>query len=315
MRETEDKQNSSRRRSRNNNSNTRLTRCSSGKIASSTLKGKGRQSVSSDSGVMSDESQAHSPTVLLLDGTTVRKDTLTSTNGAPHLSAVTSMPQLHRPAPSYPEQQQPQLPNRSNLLATMALSSLMTPPASHVPVSEGMFGNYSDFASSILMSSALLSRATNNNHNHIQVSTPPDEQPMMLINEPNQFDNLQRLQLLNSSLYQNSAIVQQAINQAHLFEQQQSQMQSTNLLINQLLTLKAQLAKPATSFFMPQPEQPPVVQQPVQNGLQQQLLHLLSQQLLQSNNTNGTATSAENATDSEPSDPTTSKGEDLDLVV
>jgi hypothetical protein len=317
VRETEDKQNSSRRRARNNNNNTgtRLGRCSSGKLASSTLKGKGRQSVSSDSGVMSDESQANSPTVLLLDGTPVRKDTLGAGNGT-QLSTVASMPQLHRPAPAYPDQQSS---NRSHLLAAMALNSLVSTPTPTTPsVSEGFLGQYNDFASSVLMNSALLAHANNNNSipvstNSISIPTSRAESVMTGLNESNNIEQLQRLQMLNSSLYQNNAIVNQAINQAQLFEQHQQQIQSASLLINQLLALKAQLSKPAAPLFMPQ-QQTVIPQQPT-NGLQQHLLQLISQQILQSNQlTNHVHTTNVDVTD-EPTDPTTSKNEDLDLVV
>lgn len=307
VRETEDKQNSSRRRSRNNNNGTRLTRCSSGKVASSTMKGKGRQSVSSDSGVMSDESQANSPNMLMLDGTAVRKDTL---GAGTQLSAVASMPQLHRPAPSYPETPN----NRSNLLTALALNSLVNAPPTSTPsvsVSESLLGPYGDFASSILMSSALLSRANNNNNlpvsNSISIPTSGAEQ----LNESNNLEQIQRLQFLNSSLNQNNLILQQAINQAQLFEQEQQRIQSASLLLNQLLALKNQLAKPAASLFLPQE---PVVQ-PQQPTIQQNLLHLLSQQLLQSNqlinNSNQVETTVVETTDSS----TPSKNEDLDLVV
>jgi hypothetical protein len=71
VREMEEKQSSSRRRNRNSN---KLSRASSttklssmNNNASTSLKMKDRQSVSSDSGVMSDESQASSPSTLLME--------------------------------------------------------------------------------------------------------------------------------------------------------------------------------------------------------------------------------------------------------
>ncbi|KAI6191754.1 Fork head domain protein [Aphelenchoides bicaudatus] len=277
VRESEEKQSSSRRRSRNG---TRLTRCSSGKVASSATKGKGRQSVSSDSGILSDESQAHSPTVILLDGTPVRKDTLTLGNG---LSSVASAPQLHRPVPAYIndlQQQKEQPVSRPNLLATMTLNSLINTPVTTPSVPETLFGPYTDLASTLLTSSNLLSRVTNNSN---PLSTPPNGAEGSL-NEGLNLDQLQRLQLLNSSLYQNNNLLHQAFNHARLFEQQQQNqnLQSTGLLINQLLALKAQLAKPATNLFIPQ-TLPSVQPTANTNSLQQNLLHLLSQQLLNSN--------------------------------
>jgi hypothetical protein len=163
VRDSEDKSNgSSRRRSRNSNG-IGLKRSSSGKLASSssTLKGKGRQSVSSDSGVMSDESQANSPNVLLLDG---RKDTL----GA-QLNTVSSAPQLHqlhRPVPSYLNEMQ-QKPNGtppSLLNAALALNNLAVNVPSPAPVvteSGALIGHYHDLASSMILNSQLLNRVAN----------------------------------------------------------------------------------------------------------------------------------------------------------
>lgn len=308
VREAEEKQNSTRRKSRNNNG-PRLTRCSSGKVASSMPKVKGRQSVSSDSGVMSDESQSHSPTVILLDGTSVKKGTLTTTNGSQQLSSVASAPQLHRPVPSYiedPQRQAEQPVNHPNLSAAMALNSLLGTPAAVTPGSESLLflSHYTDLASSVLMNSNFLARATNNN---TQPSITAGEiSSIASLNDP---VNLERLQLLNSSLYQNS-FAHQALNQSHLFEQQQ-QNQAT-LLINQLLTLKAQLAKPPSNLSLFMPPQILSTTQPTMNlnGLQQNLLHLLSQKLLNSNPLISSSNSI-NVPDSEPSDPRTKNENNL----
>jgi hypothetical protein len=246
---------------------------------------------------MSDESQANSPNVLLVDGTSVRKDMLNGTQ----LSTVSSMPQLHRPTPSYPEQQPL---NRSNLLAT--LNSLAGTQAPMPSVSETLLNQYNDFTSSILMSSALLSRVNPNNNASVPVQANGNDSTPLVIAEPSNIEQLQRLQLFNSTLYQNNAIIQQAINQARMYEQEQHQIQSASYLINQLLALKVQLAKPATSLFLPS--------QLSQNGLQQQLIQLLSQQILQSNQLiNNTPNT--NGVENEPADPASSKNEDLDLVV
>jgi hypothetical protein len=118
---------------------------------------------------MSDESQANSPNVLLLDG---RKDTLGT--GA-QLNTVASAPQLHqlhRPVPSYLNEMQ-QKPNGtppSLLNAALALNNLAVNVPSPAPVTESgaLIGHYHDLASSMILNSQLLNRVAN----HFPEGTP-----------------------------------------------------------------------------------------------------------------------------------------------
>jgi hypothetical protein len=90
-------------------------------------------------------------------------------------------------------------------------------------------------------------------------------------------EQLHRLQLINSTLNQNGGILHQLINQAQHYDQQQQQIQSAGSLLTQLLTLRSQLMRPAANLFVAPPQPPQLV---LPNGLQQHLIHLISQQLL-----------------------------------
>ncbi|KAH7727895.1 Fork head domain containing protein [Aphelenchoides avenae] len=98
VRDRDDKTSSSRRRNR---TGARMVRSAAGGRASAKPqkingpKGKGRQSVSSDSGIVSDESQASSPSTLLLD-MNARRETMAYELNA---SSSHSEPQLYRPTP------------------------------------------------------------------------------------------------------------------------------------------------------------------------------------------------------------------------
>ncbi|CAD5234366.1 unnamed protein product [Bursaphelenchus xylophilus] len=291
VRDNEDKQGSSRRRNRNG---TKLTRCSSGKLGGINNNKKGRLSVNIENGVMSDESQSNSPTVMLLD--VARKE-----SGL--LNSVSSAPQLHRPIPSYlPEVNEGQV-NQPNLLAAVALSQLAnpspsTPTTNNVETSPDPRIPTPNQSQSLLSRLALSALLEEQNAVTSTASSSTSTNPLLNQLVPNVSDQLQRLQLLNLYLYQ-QGLIQQLVDNIALNQQPQTPSIATNVLTQLLLNRVQQNKSPITPMSLASttvPTTPEVaISQPTTmmtshqpeelNQLQQQLLNLVGQ--LQNGQLNG----------------------------
>ncbi|CAD5229426.1 unnamed protein product [Bursaphelenchus okinawaensis] len=292
VRDNEDKQGSSRRRNRNG---TKLTRCSSGKLGGINNNKKGRLSVNIENGIMSDESQSNSPTVMLLD--VARKE-----SGL--LNSVSSAPQLHRPIPSYlAEMNEAQL-TQPNLLAAVALSQL----ANHAPNTQtaNLVETSPDPRITPNPSQSILSRlalsALLDEQNVVTSTAPTTSLVNPLLNQlvPNVSDQLQRLQLLNLYLYQ-QGLIQQLVDNIAVNQQQQSAPSLatnvlTQLLLNRVqqnkspiipLSLASTVVPTSSEVVVSQPAPVVATTQPEElSQLQQQLLNLVGQ-LQQNGQMNG----------------------------
>lgn len=265
VRDKEDKQGSSRRRSRG----TRLTRSGGGKLGSRLNKKNRNLLVDCKTGIASDESEGNSPMFDL-----ARKESL-------GLASVCSAPQLHRPVPSYLAdlQQQPN-PLSTNLLAAMALNQLAnTAPATPTTsVGSPLLNNGT--------AAALLSRLhlsgvledTNNTPQPVHNALSP-----LLTQLAQQAVAEQQRQLINNCIYQQQTnLVQQLVENIMPTPQPAP---SPAILLAQLLLNRAQQNK--SPVVTPQPvqeasPQPSLLSTPVPNEeLTQQLLNLVSQQISQ----------------------------------
>ncbi|KAI6209418.1 hypothetical protein M3Y96_00219500 [Aphelenchoides besseyi] len=280
-RDGEDKSGSSRRRSRNG---ARLQRCASGKVASvnAKIKGKGRQSVSSDSGVMSlsDESQSNSPNIsLLVDGGLLcRKETMTLNN-------VSSAPQLHRPVPSYAMELQKSALQTSgtstNFLTAMALANNQaavnsTLTSNNVVDPNTLLASFPELLNGTQsLNAQLLSRLA-----QMQEETPTAASSVGVL-DTTSGDQIQRLRLLNVYLYQQQ-LLQQLVTGIGNSPQQQQVQSLGAVLLNQLA------ARTSTNVHLPAPPvtstitQQPTVESPTNtavNDFQQQLLNFIGHQL------------------------------------
>jgi hypothetical protein len=102
VRDRADKQTSTRRRNRNGTRPVKSAMSGRASVKAEKVSGqkmKGRQSVSSDSGIVSDESQASSPSALLLDMSTLRRDIVEGSGASSSLSDSCDLQQLYRPTP------------------------------------------------------------------------------------------------------------------------------------------------------------------------------------------------------------------------